>query len=127
MVVQGLLPGLSSELVTGIPDQLKDLQLYAKDKRLCREWHELEKEWRKAWPKKDFMVGVLEAHRWEVANPARRKRDRPRFLNNWLSGWSKRPEVERGRLPDKDSFRTEREQWFQSTDQDGQTPNARAS
>lgn len=76
-----------------IPRELKDLELYAADRRLCLRWERLFVSWKAAFPGLDVLKEVRTAHAWEVSNPQRAKRDRPRFLQNWLSRQSDRPRV----------------------------------
>ena len=130
MVNQGFLPGISEELVTGVPEVLKPMKLYAKDKTLCRRWNELEKEWRRDanLASIDILAEVSAAHRWEVANPAKRKKDRPKYLNNWLSSAAARKAMASPgfrELPKKADFRTEKENWFKRCN--GQVMSERSS
>ena len=71
--------------VAVIPADIKGLQLYESDKKLCTRWAELCAAWREAFPAIDILAEVKKAHAWEVANPSRRKHDRGRFLQSWLS------------------------------------------
>ena len=68
-----------------IPAELKELSLYAKDKKLIQAWPELKVALEKANPGVVVAMEVAKAHAWEVANPTRRKRDRPRFLTSWMA------------------------------------------
>ncbi len=68
-----------------IPDELKDLRLYAADRKLCDAWHILKPDWSTAFPGVDLMAEIRKAHAWEASNPARSKKDRKAFLNRWLS------------------------------------------
>lgn len=68
-----------------VPSDLKDLPLYAADVKLCNGWAELSPAWGQAFPGIDVVAEVRKAHAWEVANPARRKVNRPRFLAGWLA------------------------------------------
>lgn len=76
-----------------VPKELADLELYAKDRRLCLRWERLYVSWKTAFPGLDILHEIRAAHSWEVSNPQRAKRDRPRFLQNWLSRQSDRPKV----------------------------------
>jgi hypothetical protein len=130
-VEQAFLPGIPEEYVTGIPEAIKDMRLYAKDKRLCKQWNELVEEWRldAKLASIDILAEVRAAHRWEVANPARRKKDRGRFLNNWLSSAAKQTALRTSpgfrELPKETDFRTERENWFKQCA--GPNPSERSS
>ena len=67
------------------PPELSGLTLYEQDRKLCSRWTALLPAWRKTFPGVDVMTEVRKAHTWELANPTRIKKDRPRFLNTWLS------------------------------------------
>jgi len=71
--------------VPAIPPELKDLELYRTDENLLRRWPELYPAWKKAFPELDVLDQIRKAHTWELANPSRRKKDRPRYLTNWLN------------------------------------------
>lgn len=45
----------------------------------------LYRSWKSAYPAVDICSQIKEAHAWEVSNKAKRKTNRARFLNNWLS------------------------------------------
>lgn len=66
------------------PLDLMGLELYARDARLCKAWPKLLATWQHAYPGLNIVAEVRKAHAWEVANPAKQKVDRPRFLNTWL-------------------------------------------
>ncbi len=85
-----------------IPPELQDLPLYREDKRLHRKWPELLPAWKAACPGIDVMAQVRRAHAWEVGNPQRRKRNRPRFLTNWMNSAQDAPRAqnESGRRAD---------------------------
>ena len=68
-----------------IPEDLRQLELYAADRKLCRSWPQLLPAWRTAFPAVDVLAEVRAAHAWEVANPERRKLNRSRFLQAWLA------------------------------------------
>lgn len=74
-----------------VPVELVNLTLYCTDARLCRLWHELLPAWRLAYPGVDVMAQVRGAHAWEVANPKKRKVDRPKFLGSWLARAQDKP------------------------------------
>ena len=74
-----------------VPDALKDLELYRADSRLCRNWDLLFKAWSLAYPGIDCLQEVKAAHAWEVSNPEKRKKNRPRFLDRWLSRAQDKP------------------------------------
>jgi hypothetical protein len=64
---------------------LASLSLYAEDEKLCKRWFALYPEWQKAYPGVDVLAEVRKAHAWEISNPRRIKKDRPRFLAAWLA------------------------------------------
>jgi len=64
---------------------LRGLKLYEGDKRLAGQIENCLEAWEKAFPGIDIAREIAKAHAWEVSNPARRKRNRIRFLYNWLS------------------------------------------
>jgi len=66
-------------------EELAGLDLYEADAALCRAWPQLYPSWQRAYPHLDITAEVAKAHAWEMANPAKRKTDRPRFLTNWLA------------------------------------------
>jgi hypothetical protein len=68
-----------------VPHDLEDLELYAKDAKLCKMWPELLAAWQVAHPNLDVVQEVRRAHAWEMANKRKRKKDRARFLANWLA------------------------------------------
>jgi hypothetical protein len=68
-----------------VPSELGTLPLYSRDRKLCLRWKELLPTWKEAYPGVDVIAEVKKAHAWEVANPKKVKKDRPRFLQNWLS------------------------------------------
>ena len=83
-----------------IPPELVDLELYAVDEKLCARWPKLFAAWKVAYPGLDIVAEVKRAHAWEVANPKRRKKDRARFIGNWLQrqqdrGWRRPMNAER--------------------------------
>ena len=75
------------------PPDLSGLELYAADKRLCEKWDVFKAAALQAYPGVDLLAEVTKAHAWETANPTRRKRDRVRFLNQWLSRAQDQPRV----------------------------------
>lgn len=82
--------GKDSAEPAGAPDsappvELSGLALYETDWKLCKRWTELLKGWKSAFPGVNVLGEVRKAHAWEVANPTRVKKDRPRFLYTWLS------------------------------------------
>lgn len=68
-----------------VPRELASLKLYCVDDKLCRRWPELLPAWVEAYPGVDVVAEVKKAHGWEMSNPSRLKKDRPRFLSNWLN------------------------------------------
>ncbi len=80
-----------SEKSETIPAELQGLALYEKDKKLIQAWPELKVALEKANPGVVVKLEVAKAHAWEVANPQRRKRDRPRFLTSWMARAQDRP------------------------------------
>jgi len=67
------------------PAALLNMDLYKVDKKLCRDWDMLYKSWEVAYPGVDILAEVAKAHAWEVANPTKRKLNKPKFLANWLA------------------------------------------
>jgi len=63
------------------------LDLYESDEKLKRsiQKNDLLKTWVNAFPGISVADEIKKAHAWEKANPTRRKKDRPRFLTNWMS------------------------------------------
>jgi len=68
-----------------IPQDLLGLRLYEADHLLCSRWPELKESWAVAFPGVDPAAEVRRAHAWELANPKKIKKDRPKFLNTWFS------------------------------------------
>jgi len=68
-----------------VPDDLENLELYRQDDKLCERWESFRDASETAYPGVDVVAEVAKAHSWEVANPARRKKNRLAFLNNWLT------------------------------------------
>lgn len=68
-----------------VPEALKSMTLYSVDAKLCTRWAEAYSAWRDAYPGVDVLAEVAKAHAWEVANPKRRKTNRLRFLDSWMS------------------------------------------
>ena len=71
-------------MATEIPSELKGLALYEKDEKLCSQWGGLLPAWKLAYPGVDVVAEVRKAHAWEVSNPQNQKKNRGRFLANWL-------------------------------------------
>ena len=61
------------------------LSLYQQDQNLLKRLPELARTWRIAYPQLNSTTEIAKAHAWETANPHKQKKDRPRFLNAWLS------------------------------------------
>ncbi len=76
-----------------VPQELEELPLYRIDQRLCRTWPDVYPSWIKAYPHLNIMAEIQKAHSWEMANPARRKVIRTRFLNNWLQRAQDQPRL----------------------------------
>ena len=89
-----------------VPDPLKGLVLYEADKKLCEKWGELYPAWKKAFLGIDILAEVRMAHAWEIANPAKQKKQRGRFLTNWLT----RAQDKKGGR-DKESVQSEPPDW----------------
>ena len=66
-----------------VPDDFKDLPLYAQDPKLCAKWDVLKTAWEAAYPGLDILGEVKKAHAWELAK--RPKKNRSAFLQNWLT------------------------------------------
>lgn len=67
-----------------VPEELEGLELYEVDAKLCKRWSSLYAAWQQAYPGLDIMEQVRKAHAWEVSNPSKRKKDRAKYLGNWL-------------------------------------------
>ena len=78
-------PSDDSSEPAATPDELANLELYATDKKLCLDWPKLMVSWPLAFPGVDILAEIRKAHAWEIANPEKRKRNRKKFLHNWLS------------------------------------------
>ena len=68
-----------------VPPELAGLELYEVDNKLLKKWAQLTAAWKASCPGVNIKTEVAKAHAWEIANPQRRKKDRGRFLNTWLS------------------------------------------
>lgn len=77
------LPHPPSKLI--IPDVLQDLELYRNDVKLCNKLPIVMAAWQSAYPGVMINAEIRKAHAWEVGNPSRRKKDRLKFLTNWLN------------------------------------------
>ncbi|MFH2000512.1 MAG: helix-turn-helix domain-containing protein [Planctomycetota bacterium] len=82
----------STSSAEAVPSELKGMELYETDMKLCAAWAGLQTSWARAYPDIDYLAEVAKAHAWEVANPQRRKTDRPRFLTNWLARVANNPQ-----------------------------------
>jgi hypothetical protein len=74
-----------------VPPELRDLDLYREDAKLCARWPTLLRTWVKTYPGLDVLAEVRRAHAWEVENPTRRKVNRPAYLGQWLRREQDRP------------------------------------
>jgi len=74
-----------SNEIASAPPELLELELYRTDSKLLAKWPALSKAWNTSCPGVDIKTEVAKAHAWEVANPKRRKVDKARFLNSWLT------------------------------------------
>lgn len=83
---------LNNVQITVIPEILQGLSLYEQDKKLCKLLPEALPQWQKAYPKVDIQAEIRKAHAWEISNPDKKKVNRMRFLNNWLSRSQDKPE-----------------------------------
>lgn len=68
-----------------IPPELQNLELYRDDKKLLKAWPKLRAAWAEAFPRVNIKAEVAAAYAWEMADPSRRKTQRGRFLNGWMS------------------------------------------
>lgn len=73
-----------------MPADFEGLELYQDGslrgvKRLWERWESLKAGAEQTWPGIDVAFEMRKAHAWEVANPARRKVDKVRFLNSWFN------------------------------------------
>ena len=85
-----------------VPEALKGLSLYEKDVVLCKQWGDLYSGWLEAYPAVDILQAIKSAHAWELSNKANRKKNRSRFLNNWLA----RNQDSAVRVPTNKTFET---------------------
>ena len=77
---------LPDEKLTPVPPpELQGLSLYETDCYFIKHFKECMRSWKMAFPRLDVLAEIKKAHAWEVTNPSRRKENRPRFINNWLS------------------------------------------
>ncbi len=74
-----------------IPAELQGLNLYEGDMNLCKKLPTLMIAWKDAFPGVDIIAEIKKAHAWEVSNPTKVKKNRPRFLQNWLSRAQDKP------------------------------------
>jgi len=93
-----------NDIALDCPPELASLELYSKDKKLIQRWPQCYRAWKEAYPSLDIMSQVKKAHSWEVDNPARRKKDRPRFLGRWLARAQDNHKVSRDDNLDRDAF-----------------------
>ena len=68
-----------------VPELLKGLELYEGDKKLCKRLPKVLEAWKTAYPGVNLRGEIAKAHAWEKSNPKKAKRDRIRFLVNWLN------------------------------------------
>lgn len=68
-----------------VPSELQGLELYRTDSKLLNAWPRMLPAWKTACPGVDVVAQIVKAHTWELANPKHRKRDRLRFLTNWMN------------------------------------------
>lgn len=68
-----------------VPKFIYDLELYAKDEKFVKRVSELIRHWGKTYKHVNVEAEIRKAHTWEVCNPSKRKKDRAKFLNNWLN------------------------------------------
>ncbi len=81
----GVEPSKTPAPTPPVPPELGALELYRTDEKLIRQFPTLLAAWRAAYPGISVEGEIRKAHAWEVANPSMRKKNRPRFLQNWLS------------------------------------------
>ena len=93
-----------------VPPELEGFQLYKADANLCRRWSELLPAWEQAHPDLDIPSEIAKAHAWEVSNPSKRKKDKPRFINTWLNGARPAKGEVRKSYIDQEAERIEREE-----------------
>jgi hypothetical protein len=77
-------PPDKSEDPPAIPQELRGLDLYEKDAKLCRELPKLLPAWKDCCPGLDIAAEIRRAHSWELEDPTHRKTKRGAFLGNWL-------------------------------------------
>lgn len=74
--------GIAHEPPLEVPIQLKNLELYATDKKLIKAWPKLYKALQQGYPNVNLRELIPRLHAWETANPNKRKKDRPKFFHN---------------------------------------------
>ena len=79
-----------------IPDDLKGLELYEADKKLCAAWPTFKKAQELACPGINVVAVTRRLHAWEVSNPKKRKKNRTRFLSNNFAREQDRPSRTQG-------------------------------
>ncbi len=89
-----------------IPVELKGLDLYEVDSKLCKKLPTLMPAWIEAFPGVDVAAEIKKAHVWELANPTKQKKNRPRFLQNWLNRAQDNPKGARDGKNSKDIGRS---------------------
>jgi hypothetical protein len=62
----------------------ENLSLFEKDPYLIENGDELIDGWRRAYPGIGVETEILKAHVWQISNPANRKKNQSKFLNNWM-------------------------------------------
>jgi len=67
-----------------VPDDLRELPLYAGCHDLCDRWNVLKDEWSRAFPGVDIMAAAKASHAWQSADPKRKKCHQSAFLAGWL-------------------------------------------
>lgn len=67
-----------------IPMELKGLGLYETDTYLCDNLPRMLIEWTRRYPAINIVEIVKDCHIWELENPHRQKKNRIRFIGNWL-------------------------------------------
>jgi len=67
-----------------VPLDLKGLDLYEVDAKLCKAWPQWYRAAKATYPTMDVVLEVKKAHLWEVGQPHRKVR-RTVFLASWLN------------------------------------------
>jgi hypothetical protein len=68
----------------GVPEDLRDAPLLFEDPSLVKRWNELQGRWRRQCPAVEVKKEIARAHNWLVDHPERRRKNKVRYLDNWM-------------------------------------------